>query len=127
MVAFRDGDFNVRMPTDLTGTAGKLADVFNDVVAVSGRRAAEVSRICRVVGKEGRLKERMRVPNAQGTRSDEVEAINTLIDDLVWPTVEVTRAIGAVAKGDLTQALGLEIDGRPLEGDFCARQSWSTR
>src|SRR5437764_235074 len=39
-------------------------------------------------------------------------------DDLVWPTTEVTRAVGAVAKGDLGQAMALEVDGRPLEGEF---------
>ncbi len=118
MLAFRDGNFAVRLPADLVGIPGKIADVFNDVVAVSERRAAEVGRVCRAVGKEGRLKERMNLPTAQGTRADEVTAINTLIDDLVWPTIEVTRAVGAVAKGDLTQAISLEIDGRPLEGEF---------
>src|SRR6202012_4902449 len=44
--------------------------------------------------------------------------LNTLIDDLVWPTTEVTRAIGAVAKGDLSQAMALEADGHALEGEF---------
>jgi HAMP domain-containing protein/CheY-like chemotaxis protein/signal transduction histidine kinase len=118
MVEFRDGNFNAKMPTDLVGIAGKIADAFNDVVTVSHRRATEVSRVCRVVGKEGKLKQRMSVPGAYGTGADEVAAINTLIDDLVWPTTEVTRAVGAVAKGDLSQAISLEVDGRPLEGEF---------
>ena len=83
MIEFRDGNFNVRMPRDLTGVDGKIADVFNDVVTVSQRRALEVARVCRVVGKEGKLKERMLVPGAQGARSDEVTSINTLIDHLV--------------------------------------------
>ena len=60
----------------------------------------------------------MTVPGALGTRAEEVAAINTLIDDLVWPTTEVTRAVGAVAKGDLAQSMALEVDGRPLEGEF---------
>src|SRR5437868_13674639 len=60
----------------------------------------------------------MRVPGALGGWADEITALNTLIDDLVWPTIEVTRAVGAVAKGDLSQAMGLEVDGRPLEGEF---------
>src|SRR5205823_4631904 len=84
----------------------------------STRRAAETARVCRVVGKEGKLKERMRVPGAGGGWADEVAALNTLIDDLVWPTTEVTRAVGAVAKGDLAQAMALDVDGRPLEGEF---------
>src|SRR3569832_386331 len=60
----------------------------------------------------------MRVPGAVGGWADEIEALNTLIYDLVWPTTEVTRAIGAVAKGDLSQAMALEVDGRRLEGEF---------
>jgi len=70
MVAFRDGNFAVRLPADLVGIPGKIADVFNDVVSVSERRSTEVSRVCRAVGKEGRLKERMNLPMAQGTRAD---------------------------------------------------------
>ncbi|HEY1816038.1 MAG TPA: response regulator [Kofleriaceae bacterium] len=115
---FRDGDFSARMPSDLTGIDGKIADVVNDLLAVSERRSAETARVCRVVGKEGKLKERMRVPGAGGGWADEVAALNTLIDDLVWPTTEVTRAVGAVAKGDLGQAMALEVDGRALEGEF---------
>src|SRR5919107_972955 len=68
--------------------------------------------------KEGRLRQRMSVPQVAAGWSDEIEAINTLIDDLAWPTTEVTRAIGAVAKGDLGQAMALDVDGRPLEGEF---------
>jgi HAMP domain-containing protein len=118
MLAFRGGDFGARMPSDLTGIDGKIADAFNEIVAVSERRARETARVSRSVGKEGKLKQRMAVPGAVGGWADEVAAINMLIDDLVWPTTEVTRAIGAVAKGDLGQSMGLEVDGRPLEGEF---------
>jgi HAMP domain-containing protein len=118
LLRFRDGDFSARMPTDVVGIDGKIADVFNDILAVSDRRASETSRICRVVGKEGKLKERLRVPGAVGGWDDEITALNTLIEDLVWPTTEVTRAVGAVAKGDLSQAMALDVDGRPLEGEF---------
>jgi len=118
MIAFRGGDFSVRLPANLTGLPGKLADTFNDIVEVSERRARETSRVSRAVGKEGKLRQRMAVPDAVGGWADEVAAINMLIDDLVWPTTEVTRAIGAVAKGDLGQAMALEVEGRPLEGEF---------
>ncbi|HSA55020.1 MAG TPA: HAMP domain-containing protein, partial [Gemmatimonadaceae bacterium] len=118
MLGFRDGDFSVRLPSDLTGMQGKIADAFNDIAAVSERRARETARVSRVVGREGKLKQRMSVPGARGGWADEVAAINTLIDDLVFPTAEVTRAVGAVAKGDLSQAMTLEVDGRPLEGEF---------
>jgi len=118
MRRFKDGDFGARMDADFTGIEGKIADVFNEILGVSARRAAEIARVSRVVGKEGKLKQRMSVPGAVGGWADEVVYLNTLIDDLVWPTTEVTRAIGAVAKGDLTQAMALEVDGRPLEGEF---------
>ncbi len=59
---------------DLVGVSGKIADVFNDVATVNQRRAAETARVCRMVGKEGKLKERMVVPGAIGGRADEVMA-----------------------------------------------------
>src|SRR5215467_229561 len=118
LVALRDGKFAVRLPSDLTGLSGKIADAFNDIATVSDRRATESARVSRAVGMEGKLKQRMNVPGVVGGWADEVAAINTLIDDLVWPTTEVTRAVGAVAKGDLGQSMALEVDGRPLEGEF---------
>src|SRR5688572_515099 len=118
LIRFRDGDFSARMPTDFVGIDGKIADVFNDILGVSARRASEIDRVCRVVGKEGRLKQRMHTHGSVGGWHDEIASINTLIDDLVWPTTEVTRAVGAVAKGDLGQTMALDADGRPLEGEF---------
>lgn len=118
MLAFRDGDFTVRLPADLVGVHGKLADAFNEVATLSELRARESERVSRVVGKEGKLGERMRIQGLGGSRATEIDAINTLIDDLVWPTIEVTRAVGAVAKGDLSQAVSLDVGGRPLEGEF---------
>jgi HAMP domain-containing protein/CheY-like chemotaxis protein/putative methionine-R-sulfoxide reductase with GAF domain len=118
LFSLRDGDFSVRLPGDLVGIDGKIADVFNDIAAVSERRATETARVSHTVGKEGKLKQRMVVPGAIGGWADEVAAVNMLIDDLVWPTTEVTRAVGAVAKGDLGQSMALEVDGRPLEGEF---------
>ena len=118
MTELRAGNFDVRLPKDLLGMPGRIADVFNDLAVMNHRRASEIARVSHAVGKEGRLKERVSVTYGVGVRSDEVVAINTLIDDLVWPTTEVTRAVGAVAKGDLSQSISLEVDGRPLEGEF---------
>ena len=118
MLAFRSGDFSVRLPAGWVGLNGKIADAFNDVLAMSERRSEETVRVCRVVGREGKLKQRMRVPELIGGWSDEVDSLNGLMDDLIWPTTEVTRAIGGVAKGDLGQTMALEVDGRPLEGEF---------
>jgi hypothetical protein len=127
MVAYRNGDFSVRLPATWTGVLGKMSDTMNDILSVSQRRAEEVVRISRVVGKEGRLRQRLSVPGVTGGWSDEIESLNTLIDDLASPTTEVTRAVGAVGKGDLSQAMALEKDGRPLEGDSFAVRNWSIR
>ena len=47
-----------------------------------------------------------------------LRSVNELIEDMVQPTAEVARVIGAVAKGDLSQSMTVEIDGRPLRGEF---------
>ena len=71
-----------------------------------------------MVGKEGRLKQRISLPGAVGDWAVQADSVNTLIDDLVRPTVDVARTIGAVAKGDLSQSMDLEVDGRSLKGEF---------
>ncbi len=116
--AFRQGDFSVRLPATWTGIYGKIADAFNDVLSMNERRAKETARVSHVVGREGRLRQRMSVTGLIGGWASEVDALNVLMDDLVRPTTEVTRAIGAVAKGDLGQSMALQVDGRPLEGEF---------
>ena len=118
MLAFRSGDFSIRLPIGLTGVKGKIADAFNEVVAMSERRAHQAAQVARVVGKEGRLRQRMATSGFVGGWADEVEALNSLMDDLARPTTEVTRTIGAVAKGDLGQMMALEVDGRRLKGEF---------
>jgi HAMP domain-containing protein/CheY-like chemotaxis protein/GAF domain-containing protein len=116
--SLRDGDFSVRLPADWTGVQGKIADAFNDIAGANDRMARELERVGRVVGKEGKIRQRARFSNAAGAWRTTEESINNLLNDLVWPTTEVTRTIGAVAKGDLTQTMALEMDGQPLQGEF---------
>jgi HAMP domain-containing protein/signal transduction histidine kinase/DNA-binding response OmpR family regulator len=118
MVAFRDGDFAVRLPTDWVGTDARTAEAFNQTIAQKQRTGDEVTRLSTTVGKEGRLRQRISLPGAIGAWAAEVDSINTLIDDLVRPTTEIARTIGAVAKGDLGQSMELEVDGRALRGEF---------
>ncbi len=118
MVAFRDGDFAVRLPTDWDGTDGRIAEAFNQALAHEDRITREITRLSTAVGKEGRLRQRMSVPGAIGGWAEKVELLNSLLDDLVRPTTDVARTIGAVAKGDLGQSMELEVDGRPLKGEF---------
>ncbi len=114
----RSGDFSVRLPGDLTGIEGKIADTFNDIVMANERMAAELKRVGLAVGKRGQTSQRVRFQPLGGEWGDMEGSINVLIDDLLWPTTEVTRAVSAVAQGDLLQTVPLEVDGRPLKGEF---------
>jgi len=114
----RDGDFSVRLASDQTGLAGKVADTFNEIVSANQRLAWELERVGQIVGKDGKTRHRMSSERRSGAWGAMEQSVNTLIDDLLWPTTEVTRTISAVAKGDLQQAMSLEVDGRALKGEF---------
>ncbi len=114
----RRGDFSVRLPEDVDGVDGEIASLFNEVVSLNEEMAQEFERLSRVVGKEGKITQRGRVKNARGGWETAVRSVNELIEDMVQPTAEVARVIGAVAKGDLSQSMTVEIEGRPLRGEF---------
>src|SRR5258707_853183 len=95
-LAVRDGDFSVRLPGHWTGLVGKIADAVNDVVAANAKMAEQLERVGQVVGKEGKTRQRVRFPRQTGAWADMEGSVNTLIDDLLWPTTEVTRALAAV-------------------------------
>jgi HAMP domain-containing protein/CheY-like chemotaxis protein/signal transduction histidine kinase len=114
----RDGDFSIRLPGSWVGLAGKIADTFNEIVAVNQQMAVELKRVGQVVGKEGKTRERARFHESRGAWGEMETSVNTLVDDLLRPTTEMTRAIAAVAQGNLTQTVRLDADARPLEGEF---------
>ena len=116
--ALKKGDFSVRLPMSWLGIAGKIADTFNDMVEMNERMASELERLSQVVGTQGKITQRATASGMTGCWADCIASVNTLIDDLVYPTLETARVIGAVAKGDLSQSMILETNGRPLEGEF---------
>ncbi|PBC06800.1 HAMP domain-containing protein [Mesorhizobium sp. WSM3859] len=116
--AFRRGDFSVRIDNVYEGIDSDIADAFNQIVELNDQVTKEFERLSRVVGKDGRIGERGHVRNATGSWESSVRSVNDLIEDMVQPTAEVARVIGAVAKGDLSQTMMVEIDGRPLRGEF---------
>jgi len=116
--AVRDGNFSVRLPGSWIGLPGKIADTFNEIVAANQQMATELRRVGQVVGKEGRTRERTRFYESRGAWGEMEVSVNTLVEDLLRPTTEVTRAIAAVAQGNLAQTVRLDVDGRPLEGEF---------
>ena len=116
--AFKRGDFSVRLDERGKGLDAKIAEAFNSVVEVNQRMSKELWRISKVVGREGKIDERAGLGQVRGAWGGIVESINTLISDLVWPTSETARVIGAVANGDLSQTMAVQIGGRPLRGEF---------
>jgi HAMP domain-containing protein/CheY-like chemotaxis protein/signal transduction histidine kinase len=118
LMALKKGDFTARMPSDWTGVSGKIADTLNDIIETKEKMVKAVTEVSRVVGREGRLTQRAAVPNVAGGWATIISSVNTLIDDLVRPTTEMARVIGAVAKGDLSQTMALEVDGHPLKGQY---------
>ena len=116
--AMRAGDFSVRMTGEQDGLIGKIADTFNDIVASNERMAQQLERVGQVVGREGKTRHRVKFDHSSGAWGEMETSVNSLIDDLLWPTKEVTRAVAAVAQGDLLKTVRLEVDGRPLKGEF---------
>src|SRR5688500_15328906 len=118
LLALRKGDAGAKLPMQGTPSFSKVAEVFNDLVEQNVSMAEELGKLAQMVGKEGKLKRRASLQSARGFWAQKVESINSLIEDLVHPTNEAARVIGAVAQGDLSKTMALEIDGRALEGEF---------
>ncbi|MDI3468470.1 MAG: Two-component system sensor histidine kinase/response regulator hybrid [Pseudolabrys sp.] len=116
--AVRSGNFAVRLPGNLSGIEGKISDLFNEIVEANQRIATQLERVGEVVGREGKTRQRVKFGLSSGAWGEMEGSLNTLIDDLVWPTTEVTRAITAVAQGDLLKTVPLDVEGRPLRGEF---------
>ncbi|HEY6928444.1 MAG TPA: HAMP domain-containing protein, partial [Thermoanaerobaculia bacterium] len=118
LTSLKRGSLDVRLPEHWIGLDGKIADAFNQVVELNQRMSQELERLSRSVGREGRIAERASLGDVSGSWAESVQSVNTLISDLVHPTSETARVIGAVAKGDLSQTMALERNGRPLRGEF---------
>ena len=117
LTAVKRGDFSVRMPSNWTGSAGKVASSLNDIIESNQRLEREIRRLSKRVGKEGQIK-RAGLGDAGGVWASTLDAVNDLIEDLVRPNTEMARVISAVANGDLSQTMALEIEGRRLQGQF---------
>ncbi|MCD9021775.1 HAMP domain-containing protein [Cohnella silvisoli] len=118
LMALKRGDFKFRMAYDHTGIAGKVADTFNEIMDMHESLAYEVQAVSKVVGKEGNLSRRFVHKNNGGSWETVIDSLNGLVIDLIQPTSEMVRVINAVAKGDLSQKVELEFEGRALTGEF---------
>ena len=115
----RRGDFSVRVPlTQEEGLISEIGEVLNDIIELNENMANEFMRVRTTVGQEGKMTERVSMGTVKGSWATSVDSVNLLIGDLVQPTTEVARVITSVAKGDLSQKMSLEIDGRTVKGEF---------
>src|ERR1700693_916136 len=119
LASVKSGHFSVRLPANSPGRAGKVASALNDVIESNQRLEREIRRLSRRGGKEGQVK-RAGLGDAGGVWASTLDAVNDLIEDLVRPNTEMARVISAVANGDLSQTMALEIEGRRLQGQFLA-------
>ena len=120
LTAARDGDFTVRLRARRRDVIGEIQQRCNELIALNARQAKELARVSRIIGREGRMTERVSLGTVDGTWNQTVESVNGMIDDLVRPTTEISRVIQSVARGDLTQKMALTIEGQPVKGEFSA-------
>jgi HAMP domain-containing protein/signal transduction histidine kinase/DNA-binding response OmpR family regulator len=120
LTAARDGDFSVRLRARRRDIVGEIQQRCNELIALNGRQAKELARVSRIIGREGRMTERVSLGTVDGTWNETVESVNAMIDDLVRPTTEISRVIQSVARGDLSQKMALTIEGQPVKGEFAA-------
>jgi len=118
LMEVKNGNFSVRMPIDEIGLNGKICDTLNDIISLNERMMYEFTKAGNIIGKQGKLTQRIEVPNAKGQWGTGVDSLNTLISDLVHPTIEIAHVISSVAKGNLSQEMPLEIGGHTLKGEF---------
>jgi len=118
LTKFKNGDFSIRMPEDMSGTPGKISRTFNDIVKMVEEISEEFKRIVKLVGKEGKIEERANSSHLNGGWKTKIEFMNTLVTNLVQPMAEMSGVIGAVVGGDLSQRMPLKVEGRMLRGAF---------
>jgi len=118
LIEVRNGNFDVRMPIDQVGISGKICDTLNEIIFMNQKMTQEFTRASNTIGKQGKLTHRIEVPFAKGSWSTSVDSINTLISDLVHPTIEIAGVISSVAKGNLSQEMPLQIGDHVLQGEF---------
>ncbi|MBT1702410.1 HAMP domain-containing protein [Fulvivirgaceae bacterium PWU20] len=114
----KNGNFAARMPFDQIGLSGKICDTLNDVISMNEKMMHEFTRAGQIIGKQGKLNQRIEVPTAKGSWSTGIDSLNVLISDLVHPTIQIANVISSVAKGNLSQEMPLEIGGHQLQGEF---------
>ncbi|MFT3910988.1 MAG: HAMP domain-containing protein [Ferruginibacter sp.] len=118
LIEVKNGNFAVRMPIDQTGVDGKIYDTLNEIISLNEKMMQEFTKAGNSIGKKGKLTERIEAPSAKGSWKKGIDSLNTLISDLVHPTIEIAHVISSVAKGNLSQQMSLEIGDHKMQGEF---------
>ncbi|MES2575340.1 MAG: HAMP domain-containing protein [Bacteroidota bacterium] len=118
LVKVKNGNFSQRFPTDQNGVKRSICDTLNEIIDLNERMVFEFQKVGKSIGKQGKLTNRVALDGARGSWSSCVDSVNTLISDLVHPTIEIAHVITSVAKGNLSQEMPLSIEGNPLQGEF---------
>ncbi|MDQ1025683.1 HAMP domain-containing protein/signal transduction histidine kinase/ActR/RegA family two-component response regulator [Streptomyces umbrinus] len=123
LVSMRDGNFRKRLTVSGDGVMSEIAAVFNEVADRNLHLTGELARVRRMVGREGKLTERLESGACEGSWATAIDNSNALVDDLVRPVSEVGRVLSAVAEGDLSPRMELRAqaadgNGHPLRGEF---------
>jgi HAMP domain-containing protein len=118
LLALEAGEFDVRLALDGDPRLEEISDAFNRIAERNQCMTEEVVRVSTTVGREGQMADRATLGVVSGGWQQQVDAVNSLITDLMQPTTEVARVLDAVARGDLTQTMVLEIDGKSVQGEF---------
>jgi HAMP domain-containing protein/signal transduction histidine kinase/DNA-binding response OmpR family regulator len=118
LIEVKNGNFSARMPIDKVGVYGKICDTMNEIIELNDKMMQEFTKAGNTIGKQGKLTQRLDLPNGRGAWITGVDSLNTLISDLVHPTIEIAHVISLVAKGNLNQQMPLEIGGHILQGEF---------
>ena len=118
LLKVKNGNFSQRFPTDQNGIKRSICDTLNEIIDLNERMVFEFQKVGKSIGKQGKLTNRVALDGARGSWSSCVDSVNTLISDLVHPTIEIAHVITSVAKGNLSQEMPLSIEGNPLQGEF---------
>jgi signal transduction histidine kinase/HAMP domain-containing protein/CheY-like chemotaxis protein len=112
--AVRDGDFGTRLPKVGDELMDEMATVFNGMVDQLAVFTSEVTRVAREVGTEGILGGQAAVPAVSGTWKDLTDSVNAMAGNLTGQVRDIAEVATAVAKGDLSQKITVDVKGEML-------------
>ncbi|MGA9692322.1 MAG: HAMP domain-containing protein [Pseudonocardiaceae bacterium] len=116
LAAVSEGDLSSRVSDQLLrGDFARLGHTVNGLLDQLSLFAAEVTRVAREVGTEGRLGGQADVPGVAGTWRDLTESVNVMAGNLTAQVRDIAQVATAVARGDLSRKITVEVSGELLE------------